>query len=139
MLLSMFHVSFPSRTHKYWLHAVLKYLFKSQDKILANNYVEFLEQLAKAFMLDRFLASDNSQKDYKEIIYENDCKPKNQLPDKLDCLDKGTQVEHFIFNYLDYILWLNKNQYNQLQQYAKEFKFTFRDSVEHFYPRNPKK
>lgn len=46
-----------------------------------------------------------------------------------DFLHQGTAVENFIFNRLDYILW-RKNQ-------SSDFKFTARNSVEHYYPQNP--
>ena len=46
-------------------------------------------------------------------------------------LNSGTSVENFVFNYLDYILWLEKSDgYN-------DFEFSFRSSVEHYYPQNP--
>jgi len=56
-------------------------------------------------------------------------------------LDRGTAVENFVFNYLDYRLWKfdwedHKNDPKKKQNY-KDFKFTFRSSVEHHYPQNP--
>ena len=58
---------------------------------------------------------------------------------KVDFLDKydndifemGTDTPHIVFNYLDYLLWKeNKKKY-------KDFIFEFRNSVEHWYPKNP--
>ena len=49
----------------------------------------------------------------------------------LEKLDKGTSVENFVFNYLDYLLWKkDKSKYDS-------FKFSFRSSVEHYYPQHP--
>ena len=79
-------------------------------------------------MKDRYLNS--TPIDYHEIIYTNDGESKN---DEIICdkLDKGTDVENFIFNYVDYLLWkVNPSDY-------KEFSFAFRSSVEHYYPQNP--
>lgn len=43
----------------------------------------------------------------------------------------GVSTPHIVFNYLDYLLWKKeKNKYD-------EFIFEFRNSVEHWYPRNP--
>lgn len=79
-------------------------------------------------MFDRFLAKET--KDYFYIIYTNSGETKNNETDiDLTKLDQGTSVENFIFNYLDFLLW---------QEYTDDnFKFTFRSSVEHYYPQNP--
>ena len=39
-------------------------------------------------------------------------------------------MENFILNYLDYLLWKTTTN-------CKNFEFTFRSSVEHYYPQNP--
>ena len=59
-------------------------------------------------------------------------------------LDSGTNVPHFIFNYIDYLLW-EDNCYEKyfgndktFIEKIKKFKFTFRSSVEHYYPQHPK-
>ncbi len=44
----------------------------------------------------------------------------------------GLDTPHIIFNYLDYLLW--KTKYNEDN---RVFEFEYRNSVEHFYPRNP--
>lgn len=43
--------------------------------------------------------------------------------------DEGVKVPHFLFNYIDYLYWI-KN--------ADEFKFTYRNSVEHHLPQSYK-
>ena len=64
-------------------------------------------------------------------------------------LNAGTAVENFIFNYLDYLLWQNfrttKSAFDVIGDNEKlrndsriaSFEFTFRSSVEHYYPQNP--
>ncbi len=131
MLLSMFHVSAPTMIYKHWLSASLKYLFKETQQILANSYSIYLEKIAKAYMKDRYLSIN--PKEYHEIIYTNNGESKNDNIN-YEYLDKGTAVENFIFNYLDYLLWKDveidmKNKTN--------FSFAFRSSVEHYYPQNP--
>lgn len=42
----------------------------------------------------------------------------------------GLDTRHIIFNYLDYLLWVD-------QKNPTSFKFEFRNSVEHWYPQNP--
>jgi len=127
MLLAMFHVSTPTLVYKHWLNATLKYVFEN-DTIESDKYTNYLKTLAKSFLFDRYLAS--SPKEYFEIIYSNSgttINTENELD--LTKLDQGTSVENFVFNYLDFLLWQDQNDDN--------FKFTFRSSVEHYYPQNP--
>lgn len=128
MLLSMFHVSTPTLVYKHWLNASLYYLFY-QEEIVAEKYKTYLQNLAECYLFDRYTVNDEPI-DYFDIIYKNQGLSINKttLNYSLDKLDKGTAVENFIFNYLDYILWKETNS---------NFEFTFRSSVEHYYPQNP--
>jgi len=128
MLLSMFHVSTPTLIYKHWLNASLKYLFEQKEAIEVNEYRKYLQDLAKVYMRDRFL--NKTAESYHDIIYINKLKSQN-INLEWGNLNCGTGVENFIFNYLDYLLW-EKNR----TTYSK-FKFTFRTSVEHYYPQNP--
>jgi hypothetical protein len=144
MLLSMFHVSNPSRIYKNWLYAVLRWLFKNKDNITFDSYVDFLKELC-----DKFYFGNNCQgKDITAIILE---KVKFELNsgDKKDW-DDGVNVPNFVFNRLDYQLWklpgekvkdFLKNDgwltENTKDAIWKKFRFTFRSSVEHHYPQHP--
>ena len=99
MLLSMFHVSNPSRIYKNWLYAVLRWLFKNKDNITPDNYVDFLEDLC-----DKFYFGNNCQgKDITEIILD---KVEFELNSgHKENWDDGVSVPNFIFNRLDYQLW----------------------------------
>ncbi len=132
MLLSMFHVSAPTMIYKHWLSASLKYLFKETQQILADSYIIYLEKLAKAYMKDRYLSIN--PKEYHEIIYTNNGEGRNDNIN-YEYLNKGTAVENFIFNYLDYLLWKDEN----IKINKTNFSFAFRSSVEHYYPQNPMK
>jgi uncharacterized protein with ParB-like and HNH nuclease domain len=147
MLLSMFHVSSPTLVYKHWLNASLKYVIEYTGADLAIDYKLYLENLAKAFLNDRFLA--NMPKDYFEIIYTNNGTLKNNVNDiDTNKLNQGTAVENFIFNYLDYLLWHNYrttdreyfkivNKQALTDNRVKDFEYTFRSSVEHYYPQHP--
>lgn len=146
MLLSMFHTSSPTLVYKHWLNASLKFVFETAN-FIAEEYKEYLENLAKAFLNDRFLA--NSPRDYFEIIYDNNGLQKNTAIDiDKNKLNQGTAVENFIFNHLDYLLWQNyrtkdkdyfkiKNEQAFIDNRIKDFEYTFRSSVEHYYPQHP--
>lgn len=132
MLLSMFHVSTPTLVYKHWLNAALKYLFYS-DSIHGNNYVKYLEKLAKDFVFGRFLAK--VPQEYFDLIYGQG--GDNYSWDSLDInkLTFGNITNNLVFNYLDYLLW---RDYNGVSGAVKGYEFTFRSSVEHYYPQHPK-
>jgi uncharacterized protein with ParB-like and HNH nuclease domain len=133
MLLSMFHVSAPTLIYKHWLNASLFFLFDNQQ-ITAEKYLGWLENLAQAYLYDRYLPVEDKEEEFYNIIYENSAIAQNKYileNQNWKSLNAGTSVENFIFNYLDYILWLeNSDGHN-------EFEFSFRSSVEHYYPQNP--
>ena len=53
----------------------------------------------------------------------------------------GTRTHNLLFNYLDYLLWKDKEYQgnNQFDFNAQDFAFEFRTSVEHWYPQHPDK
>jgi hypothetical protein len=130
MLLSMYHVSTPTFVYKHWLNAALYHLFYCNE-IDGKIYKEYLLNLAEAYLFDRYIATEAI--DYYEIIYKNKGLSKNKESKNYDLklLDKGTDVENFIFNYLDYILW------KENVDGSEKFEYTSRSSVEHFYPQHP--
>ncbi|MCT4645773.1 MAG: DUF262 domain-containing HNH endonuclease family protein [Carboxylicivirga sp.] len=126
MRLAMFHVSAPTQIYKHWLNAALYYLFNNEEQ----GYKHYLNNLSKAFLLDRYLSVEPL--DFYDIIYKNKGVPKNSYNEaRWDTLNRGTQVENFIFNYLDFELWKNPKFTDT------SFEFAFRSSVEHYYPQNP--
>lgn len=145
MLLSMFEVSFPNYSYKSWLFETLKYLtgkaqlqncklwynifcinFKdclpTWNMVDADNYINHLEQYAK-----------KKRDEYGRCISFEDLNNFDAFLNNFDAFDKGTAVPNFIFNLLDYKLWRNEKDKDKY----KDFEFTYRDSVEHFYPQNP--
>lgn len=155
-LLSMFHVSTPTLIYKYWLFGALNYLnnslvfdnvSKTDEKplqIIEKDYKDFLKKMAARFMTYRFLSGE--KREYNDIIlrpeklekkykvdFETDVKfddgrKKLKFEEKLEY----SEIENnLVFNYLDYLLWRENPQNN------KDFEFSFRSSVEHYYPQNP--
>lgn len=136
MLLSAFHVSTPTMVYKHWLNGALYYLYWA-DKIEANSYLNALENLAKAFVFDRFLAISEGR-DYFKLIY--DTARENADMARSDEIDEnkltfGNIENNLVFNYLDYLLW---RDYEGSDDRIKKYEFTSRSSVEHFYPQHPK-
>lgn len=147
-LLCAFHVSQPAQSYKYWIYAALKFLYNQDEKdIAASSYLKYLENLAKAYFFDRYIANDEHQCDFEKIIDINNATSKIMDSD-LDWnkLNKGTAVENFVFNYLDYLLWVDCcNAKKYLSNYEKDldknavkaYRFGYHTSVEHYYPRHP--
>lgn len=130
MLLSMFHVSHPARIYKNWLYAVLRWLYQNRADISVDEYISFLEDLGNRY----YFCNYGKGIDFFDFITQEN--PDMQLSsdenDRLfNILNSGTSVPNFIFNRLDYLLWKNK------QGNYDKFSFTFRSSVEHFYPQTP--
>ncbi|CAN0625217.1 DUF262 domain-containing protein [Burkholderia multivorans] len=146
MLLSMFHVSFPAQVYKHWLNAALLHLYGNADgdmRIDGARYLAFLETLGDRFMFGHFAAPDGGKKDYFGMIYG---RAKVGAEFNKDALNAGTDIPNFIFNRLDYLIWKgwrDRSLPNSIlasayfDSRAKAFRFTFRTSVEHHYPRNP--
>lgn len=138
MLLSAFHVSTPTLVYKHWLNGALYYLFNAHSakkQIDARKYLRYLGNLASSFVFQNFLA-EQEPKSYFEIIYgkEVHLQP-SELPDKIQKKMRfGMIANNLVFNYLDYLLWCRDRKKSEV---AKRFEFTFRSSVEHFYPQHP--
>lgn len=135
MLQAMFHVSLPSQIYKHWLSAVLLYTYRTTN-ISSRDFSLYLCSLAKSYMLDRYLAGEDSVHSFEDIIYNNQGLPQNDSNNinwsniNIDDVEQvGEKVERFVFNFYDYILWK--------EQKTPDFEFAYRTSVEHFYPQHP--
>lgn len=136
MLQAALHVSNPAPAYKHWLNAALYHLYYA-ERVEAASYLRYLESVARAFVFDRYLAPGR-RKEYFEIIYQNagTCMTRRQdLPDAhLDAkLSFGNIENNLVFNYLDYLLWLELDD----PAVQRDFEFTFRSSVEHYSPQTP--
>lgn len=137
LLEAMFHVSAPTQIYKHWLNAVLYHVLKAVHttnpiKIKADSLRDWLYNLARCYMLDVYLAKDGKKHSFEEIVYRKEGMPQNKIDDiDWGVINQGCNVQNFIFNFYDFILWREK-----LGQHEK-FDFTYRTSVEHFYPQKP--
>lgn len=130
LLEAMFHVSAPTQIYKHWLNAVLYHVHTTNPQ--ADSLRNRLYDLARCYMLDVYLAKDGKKHSFEEIVYRKEGMPQNHIDDiDWGAINQGCNVQNFIFNFYDLILWSEK-----LGQYEK-FDFTYRTSVEHFYPQKP--
>ena len=131
LLEAMFHVSAPTQIYKHWLNAVL-YHVHTTDPIEADSLRNRLYDLTRCYMLDVYLAKDGKKYSFEEIVYRKEGIPQNHIDDiDWGAINQGCNVQNFIFNFYDFILWKK-----ELGQHDK-FDFTYRTSVEHFYPQKP--
>ena len=107
MIQACLRVAYASPSSMNWLTALMKFLYENYSSKTDEELVKELESEA-------------------ENIAKADVK-KWFAVDKFYMQGQGTP--HIVFHYLDYILW--KKCRNQ------SFKFTFRNSVEHWYPQHP--
>lgn len=131
LLEAMFHVSAPTQIYKHWLNAVLKAVHTT-NPIEADSLRNRLYDLTRCYMLDVYLAKDGKKHSFEEIVYREGGMPQNNIDDiDWGAINQGCNVQNFIFNFYDFILWSEKSGQHE------KFDFTYRTSVEHFYPQKP--
>ncbi|PNO56958.1 DUF262 domain-containing protein [Aeromonas caviae] len=147
MLLSAFHVSTPTLVYKHWLNGALRYLFDNchpAQPVEAGAYLSYLESQARRFVFQRFLAPGEGASYYQMLYLDNALLPAINVDESLhkvitSKLRFGHIENNFVFNFLDYLLWVtNRNQdKDRDMELYRRFEFTFRSSVEHFSPQHP--
>ncbi|MGS0675497.1 DUF262 domain-containing protein [Shewanella sp. 125m-1] len=129
MILAMFHVSNPALVYKRWLNDALRVLndlaTEGRLEVDGSSYLAALEKQSDKYFDE---ICDGSQLEFTE--------------NNAGVLHKGTGVQNFVFNHLDYLLWksLSDNESfdsigkKELGKHFEEFQFSFRTSVEHYFP-----
>jgi len=143
MLQAALHVSTPTQVYKHWLNGALYWLYKQDEPIRQANFLAYLESMAKAFVFDRHLTCSPSPADYYEIIYNR----QGRVQSTADSFSDGLPAEklsyhgienNLVFNFLDYALW-KRHRGTGMDRNGRigQFDFTFRSSIEHYYPQHP--
>ncbi|WMX17027.1 DUF262 domain-containing protein [Aureispira sp. CCB-E] len=111
--LSMLQVTFRTKKYKKWLQEVFQWFREVKDLEISGE--EYLKKL-NAYVLAVF--SENER-------LVDICTNKTPNVDYAE----GTNTPHFLFNFIDYLLWMDK---------PKDFNFDFkyRNSVEHHLPQS---
>jgi hypothetical protein len=118
LLQSMFTVTFTANRDSRWLYEILQFLFNHieelNDQEFGAQFKDFLEKMAVRYAEERLFTEDGSIKKYGDIPV-------------------------YAFNFVDYVLWKNrsdlKEKYSSVE--FEDFKFTYRRSIEHWFPQNP--
>ena len=118
LLQSMFAVTFTANRDSRWLYEILQFLFNHIEELnqteFASLFKNFLEKMAVRYAKESLFDKDRNIKRYGAIrVYD--------------------------FNFIDYVLWKNcsdlKVKYSSVE--FEDFKFTYRRSIEHWFPQHP--
>ena len=118
LLQSMFAVTFTANRDSRWLYEILQFLFNNIEELnqteFASQFKDFLEKMAVRYAEESLFDKDGNIKRYGAIrVYD--------------------------FNFIDYVLWKNcsdlKGKYSSVE--FEDFKFTYRRSIEHWFPQHP--
>ncbi|WP_162297629.1 GmrSD restriction endonuclease domain-containing protein [Ignatzschineria cameli] len=166
LLQTAFHYSIPSPHYKHWLSGLLYFLVNEQSdremfqEIKAQAYLDYMERLARRYTFWRYLAKDEDRTakgGYGNMLFNNE-NVATSMTEKDIPLDKLSYFgieNHFLFYYLDYLIWQEaqgeNNQPEDRQEKDRQEKYTQQEkeliknytmvaggSIEHFYPQKPK-
>ena len=118
LLQSMFAVTFTANRDSRWLYEILQFLFEHieelNDQEFAIRFKDFLEKMAVRYAEGRLFTEENIIKKYGDISV-------------------------YAFNFIDYILWKNREELGREYKGVKfdHFKFAYRRSIEHWFPQHP--
>lgn len=118
LLQSMFAVTFTANRDSRWLYESLRFLFNHIEELdqpeFGSYFKDFLEIMAVRFAEGRLFTEENIIKKYGDISV-------------------------YAFNFIDYILWKNREELGREYKGVKfdHFKFAYRRSIEHWFPQHP--
>lgn len=117
LLQSMFAVTFTANRDSRWLFEILQFLYRHieelNDQEFGDYFKEFLEKMAVRYAEERLFTEDKSIKKYGAIPV-------------------------YAFNFVDYVLWKNHEELKKAYDVKfEDFKFTYRRSIEHWFPQHP--
>ena len=124
--LSMLQVSFRTRIYKNWLFEILNWFAneKKQITISSNEYIKALDKI----ILSNYKGLYNDKNEMFTQIIEN------TNINKDNSYSLGTGTPHFLFNFIDYLYWVDSKNENSIFSHKKElkgFEFKYWNSVEH--------
>lgn len=119
---------------QYWLSSYLDYLYYNHDDEAPNckMHLDYLEHLDNVFSLTKNLT--DKELSWK-MMHQTDGFESNFNIEEYLKKAIGTGFKHYWFYKLEYILW--KNWINRDELRFKNYRITSKNSVEHIYPQNP--
>lgn len=118
--LSMLQVSFRNRKYKNWLFDYLYWLnseYRNKiESVPPESIVSFLDNWIENYFTTN-IENSYTDENNENILYK-----------------MGVDTPHFLFNFIDYLYWLEKTEGNSKIRYideVKDFRFRYYNSVEH--------
>ena len=118
LLQSMFAVTFTANRDSRWLYESLQFLFNHIEELdqpeFGSYFKDFLEIMAVRYAEGRLFTEE-------------------------DVLKKYGDIPVYAFNFVDYILWKNREELGRKYKSINfdQFKFAYRRSIEHWFPQHP--
>ncbi len=118
--LTMLQVSFRSRIYKKWLFEILKWFNEKRDVNIEHD--------AYRNLLDSIILNN-----YNERKIEYNPIAENIHLTKENSYSEGLNTPHFLFNFIDYLYWVDWKSTHLVEsaKYVKDFDFKYWNSVEH--------
>lgn len=118
--LTMLQVSFRSRIYKNWLFEILKWFNEKRD---VNIGYDTYRNLLDSIILNN----------YNERKIEYNPIDENIHLTKEDSYSEGLNTPHFLFNFIDYLYWVDWKSTHLVEssKLVKDFEFKYWNSVEH--------
>lgn len=117
-LLSMLQVTYRQRKNKNYLQFILSLFDPIKPRSLNMDAIQFLSKIEN-FTLYQF---DKLDIEIPEVY------------DKSEIYAEGTNTPHFVFNFLDYLFWVDEECNEKNWNIDTNFDFTYRNSIEHHFP-----
>ena len=111
MLQSCLRVSYTSPKIMHWITKLLLWLYDDSNRQKLSQFQVFTENISK----ESIIAFLQNNANYRQ----------------------GVNTPHIVLNYLDYLLWTERNSAKYKKLDFAQFTFEFRNSVEHWYPQHP--
>ena len=111
MLQSCLRVSYTSPKIMHWITKLLLWLYDDNNRQRLSQFQRDTEDIAK----DATIGFLQNNANYRQ----------------------GVNTPHIVLNYLDYLLWTERDNARYKKLDFAQFSFEFRNSVEHWYPQHP--
>ncbi|GEM_PF-856281 len=115
--LSMLQVTYRQKRNKNYLQLILSLFDPENPDSLKLNAQTFLSNL-DAFIVDQY---NNIEAKAFEVEGPNH-------------FMAGTQTPFLVFNFIDYLYWVERHYHNISHKIDSNFNFTYRNSIEHHFP-----
>jgi len=122
--LSMLQVFVRAKNYKTWLYKIMEWFYTTKKWSLDVTYEEYIN------LLDEIILSNYKEFSPQNMIYETDSLSKE------NSYSLGTNTPHFLFNFIDYLYWVDSKKEKSIfggknPKKLEEFDFKYWNSVEH--------